>query len=35
MNQWYIWITFDTIGDLAFGDSFGSVENGKLPCSSP
>ena len=25
-NQWYNWLTFDIIGDLAFGESFGAVE---------
>ncbi|KAA8893037.1 cytochrome P450, partial [Sphaerosporella brunnea] len=29
MNMWYHACTFDIIGDLAFGDSFGSLETGK------
>lgn len=28
--SWYKSVTFDIIGDLTFGKSFGSVENGKL-----
>ena len=37
---WYNWTTFDIIGDLAFGDSFGCLENAsyhpfvKLICES-
>ncbi|KAI9735734.1 MAG: hypothetical protein M1818_006342 [Claussenomyces sp. TS43310] len=27
-TEWYNWITFDRIGDLAFGESFGAVEKG-------
>ncbi|KAH7336568.1 cytochrome P450 monooxygenase-like protein [Rhexocercosporidium sp. MPI-PUGE-AT-0058] len=27
MEEWYNWLTFDIIGDLAFGESFGAVEN--------
>lgn len=29
MKQWFNWLTFDIIGDLAFGDPFGAVENAK------
>lgn len=29
MEEWFNWLTFDIIGDLAFGESFGAVENGK------
>ncbi len=29
MEEWYNWLTFDIIGDLAFGESFGGVENTK------
>ncbi|KAE8548391.1 hypothetical protein TMatcc_010798 [Talaromyces marneffei ATCC 18224] len=28
MVSWYNWTTFDVIGDLVFGESFGSLENG-------
>jgi hypothetical protein len=28
-EQWYNWLTFDIIGDLAFGESFSAVENAK------
>lgn len=40
MNQWMNWTTFDLIGDLAFGDSFGCLKDGgyhpwvALICSS-
>ncbi|KAL1854027.1 hypothetical protein VTK73DRAFT_8826 [Phialemonium thermophilum] len=27
MTQWYNWTTFDIIGDLAFGEPFGCLEN--------
>jgi cytochrome P450 len=27
--QWYNWLTFDIIGDLAFGEPFGAVEEGE------
>ncbi|MBE3047713.1 cytochrome P450 [Candidatus Bathyarchaeota archaeon] len=27
--QWYNWTTFDVIGDLAFGESFGCLENAR------
>lgn len=30
MAKWYNWVTFDIIGDLAFGEAFGCVEMGKL-----
>ncbi|EKG13709.1 Cytochrome P450 [Macrophomina phaseolina MS6] len=29
MVEWYNWTTFDIIGDLAFGESFGCLENSK------
>lgn len=29
ISQWYNWTTFDIIGDLAFGDSFGCLQNVK------
>ncbi|RDW91761.1 hypothetical protein BP5796_01155 [Coleophoma crateriformis] len=29
MQQWYVWLTFDIIGDLAFGESFGAVAGAK------
>ena len=28
MVQWFNWVTFDIIGDLAFGEPFGCLENG-------
>lgn len=28
MVKWYNYITFDIIGDLAFGDPFGSLKSG-------
>ncbi|MCJ1386575.1 hypothetical protein MMC17_009701 [Xylographa soralifera] len=32
--EWYNWLTFDIIGDLAFGEPFGAVEEGQCyPCS--
>jgi cytochrome P450 len=31
----YQMLTFDIIGDLAFGEPFGGVETGELRCSSP
>jgi hypothetical protein len=33
MKQWYNWVTFDMIGDLTFGESFGCVEQGKSQMS--
>ena len=27
--EWYNWLTFDIIGDLAFGEPFGAVEEGQ------
>ena len=31
--EWYAWLTFDIIGDLAFGEPFGAVEEGQPhPC---
>jgi cytochrome P450 len=29
MTSWYNWVTFDIIGDLAFGESFGCLDNGE------
>lgn len=29
ISEWYNWTTFDIIGDLAFGESFGCLENSK------
>jgi len=29
VDEWYNWLTFDIIGDLAFGESFGAVENAR------
>ncbi|KAI0400811.1 cytochrome P450 monooxygenase-like protein [Xylaria palmicola] len=29
MSETFNWLTFDVIGDLSFGEPFGSVENGK------
>ncbi|KAK0128135.1 hypothetical protein ONS95_000119 [Cadophora gregata] len=29
IEEWFNWLTFDIIGDLAFGESFGAVENAK------
>ncbi|KAL3458183.1 cytochrome P450 [Aspergillus heterothallicus] len=29
MTVWFNWATFDIIGDLAFGESFGCLDNGK------
>ncbi|KAJ6027337.1 Trichothecene C-15 hydroxylase [Penicillium canescens] len=29
MTQWYEWTTFDIIGNLAFGESFGCLQNSK------
>jgi cytochrome P450 len=26
---WYNWLTFDIIGDLAFGEPFGAIEEGE------
>jgi cytochrome P450 len=38
MDEWYNWVTFDIIGDLAFGESFNAVAEGKrrpfIPCVS-
>jgi len=30
MVKWYNFFTFDVIGDLAFGESFGSLNDGML-----
>ncbi|KAG8170285.1 hypothetical protein KVR01_001030 [Diaporthe batatas] len=29
MRLWFLYVTFDIIGDLAFGESFGCLENGR------
>ncbi|QSZ37630.1 hypothetical protein DSL72_008729 [Monilinia vaccinii-corymbosi] len=29
MSEWYNWLTFDIIGDLAFGESFDAVKSGE------
>lgn len=29
ISEWFNWTTFDIIGDLAFGESFGCLKNGK------
>lgn len=31
MIDWFTWLAFDVVVDLAFGDSFRSVENGESP----
>ena len=31
MTEWYNYATFDVIGELAFGESFGCLESGKFP----
>lgn len=31
MTDWFTWLAFDVVVDLAFGDSFRSVENGASP----
>lgn len=28
VDEWFMWLTFDVIGDLAFGEPFGAVEKG-------
>lgn len=28
MVDWYTWVAFDIIGDLAFGEPFGSLDDG-------
>jgi Cytochrome P450 len=33
MAKWFIYLGFDILGEMAFGDSFGCVERGGLPCS--
>ena len=30
MNQWYNYLTFDVIGELAFGETFGCMATGEL-----
>jgi cytochrome P450 len=30
MQEWYNWLTFDIIGDLAFGEPFGAVAEGNV-----
>lgn len=33
--EWFNWVTFDIIGDLAFGEGFGAVEEGKIAPPRP
>ena len=33
MTKWYNYVTFDAIGELAFGEPFGCVESGRCPRS--
>ena len=33
MNKWYEMAAFDILGDMAFGQSFGSVDNGLFDSS--
>lgn len=33
MTKWYNFVTFDAIGELAFGEAFGCVESGRCPRS--
>jgi hypothetical protein len=35
INKWYDLLSFDVMGDLAFGESFGGLENSKLHVSLP
>lgn len=35
MTKWYEMITFDTIGEMAFGESFHSIESGTLSKPHP
>jgi cytochrome P450 len=30
IGDWFCYFTFDTMGDLSFGESFGCLERGKL-----
>lgn len=30
MDEWYNWLTFDILGDLAFGEPFGAVADGSI-----
>jgi hypothetical protein len=30
MAKWFIYLGFDILGEMAFGDSFGCVERGEL-----
>ena len=34
VSQWYNWFTFDVIGDLAFGEPFGSLADGRSTSNS-
>lgn len=29
MSEWYSWLAFDILGELAFGQSFNAVKNGR------
>jgi hypothetical protein len=31
MAKWFIYLGFDILGEMAFGESFGCVQRGKLP----
>jgi hypothetical protein len=33
MVDWYTWVAFDIIGDLAFGEPFGSLDDGEYALS--
>lgn len=33
MTQWYNWFAFDVVGDLAFGESFNCLKDGKIRLS--
>lgn len=34
INKWYNYLTFDIIGELAFGQTFGCMATGKLSANS-
>lgn len=35
MTKWFEMISFDVLGEMAFGESFGCVENGTKPVITP
>ena len=35
VDDWFMWLAFDVVGDLAFGESFQAVANGESNDSSP